>query len=240
MFLPAQNRPKPVSKAAKTLADRERDHAAVESELRSARAGLEEAKALDRAAYATSRDASKDDPGPVHLTAAREHLLDVERRLSGETLRRDNARGALSEALTQHAEEWSDAITAELIRAEQLSLAAVQSAQGIERERDALRGVESWLATFQRTGKPAAKSGSPSVRSTTARNPSSHTGMGFGSNPRPMDCYAVDELLAIVLSAIADSTVGRKAEAETERLEREAEGERQRKRIATAREGVGR
>src|SRR4051812_10197357 len=105
--MPQTHMPDAIAEASGTLAARRADLVGLEQAVREAHAGLDAARAEDRAAYAAAMDQGRKDPGPKALERARAHLEDVERRRDGEQLRVQRAEAALRDALDAHRDEWA-------------------------------------------------------------------------------------------------------------------------------------
>ena len=213
--LPTPCQPKPIAEALEVLEARERDLLELEQELRSARVGLDEARATDRAEYARRRDAGEDGAGPVHLERARAHLEDVERRHSGEALRVEQAQARLEAALSENVDAWRTAVESALGRADVASARALDKLERAESERAELRGARAWL----RGSSGAPKPGSP-VPTSLRRNLNSP------------ETYTVVELVAALRDGIANTSLDaqRRRDAQHAELELAAEQRREQRR----------
>jgi hypothetical protein len=198
--MPTTRLPEPIAEAVATLDARRADLVGLEAAVRAARAGLDAARAEDRAAYALAMDQARKDPGPKALERARAHLEDVERRRDGEQLRVQRAEAALRDALDEHRNAWA----AEVERAQhELDAAAFEARAELERvelERAQVRSARTWL----RSGKGRAMT----VPSPLKRNQNG-------------DVFTAPELVAGLREAIAASTLA----AELERDARREHGE---------------
>jgi hypothetical protein len=213
--LPTVGQPEAIEKAVAIMEAREADLADAEQAVGEAKAGLESARAEDVAAFAAARDAGVDDPGPVHVQHARQHLADAERRRDGETLRLGRAQAALKEALEAHVGEWNRALERSLQRADAASIKALDRLEAAERERAELRGARATL----RQGRPVSAGPIPSP---IRRNLSG-------------DLFTLNELLAGLRAGLENSSLDREREraAEREAAEHEAEQARERRRRLT-------
>jgi hypothetical protein len=77
--IPTLEAREPVRIAVEALVEREADLREAEAELRARKAGVEEARSLDKSAYADARDMDMADPGPMHLERAEHELESAER-----------------------------------------------------------------------------------------------------------------------------------------------------------------
>ena len=174
--LPDVERPKPIEDAATVLEARERDLHELEGELRSARVGLDEARATDRAEYARRRDAGEDDVGPVHLGRARANLDDVERRHGRAAARAVRVR----DSTARSPNTWTSGGSLEraLERADAASLRALAKLETVEGDRAALRAAHAWVLRPTSPLKTGAPHPSPIKRNLSgdrSRPPSSST-----------------------------------------------------------------
>ena len=142
--LPDVERPKPIEDAATVLEARERDLHELEGELRSARVGLDEARATDRAEYARRRDAGEDDVGPVHLGRARAIRR---RRAAAQRRAAARARRRVRDSTARSPNTWTSGGSLEraLERADAASLRALAKLETVEGDRAALRAAHAWV-----------------------------------------------------------------------------------------------
>jgi hypothetical protein len=205
--------PKVVAETAGKLAEREADLAAAKQVQKEARAGIDAAKAEDRAAFAAERDAGRPDPGAKHVEAARARLADAERVVEGETLRHERAQAALDEAIRDARDSWSAAVERTLVKSEAKLLAAFEACERAEQQRSRERQALDWLRRYG-SGLPM-----PRLEFTP------ELATGLRRHPSDTGTFAFSELLAALRSAVEHARIEAETQRAAERERQEAEAE---------------
>jgi hypothetical protein len=196
--------PRPVARAASTLAEREHDVVGAREAVEQAKAAIQQAASQDRALLADALDAGRDDPGTPNADEARARVVEAERLLEGQELRRERARSALAEAVTSALPGWTAATVKAVEETEVSALDLVAQLRRAVEQREHARRCLYWLEQRASGQKLPNLSAAAKTASTLVINPLAGPGV-----------HTIDTLLDYVRDSLVQSSLA------AERVQRE-------------------
>jgi hypothetical protein len=212
--LPTVAQPRAVASASRLLAERRADLADAERRVQESAAGIELARAEDRALLAAALDRGDPDPGTAREDEARLELEAAERRADAERPRVGRAQDEFDRTLHEQLDGWRAAIEKTIGKLDDQALEAVDVLARVEAERSDARGARVWLEWLARGEQP------PKTLM-VASPPTSH--QVNRNDPR---CLSLDDVIGLARGAIERSTLVAQREQAAERAREEAEYER--------------